>query len=57
MDIYRGKIKGYAGIPDFNNVREISLKADLKLLIREIICQVIEKTQETNTKMTNKTLE
>lgn len=45
LDIYKGKVKGFAGIPDNATVREIQLKAGLKLCVREIICEKIEKTQ------------
>ena len=55
LDVYKGKVKGFAGIPDNMNIRDIMLKADLKLIVREIICQVIEKTQQTTNRLTTQT--
>jgi len=44
LDVQRGKVKGFAGIPDNMEIRNLMLKAELKLIIRDIIIQVIEKT-------------
>jgi hypothetical protein len=44
LDVYKGKVKGFAGIPENMDIRDIMLKADLKLIVRDIIVQVIEKT-------------
>lgn len=45
LNIYKGKVKGYQGLPDNTYLRENFLKAELKLLVKEIIYQVIEKTK------------
>lgn len=44
LDLYKGKVKGYAGLPDNPREREIKLKGEIKLLVREIIQQVILKS-------------
>eukprot|EP00347_Sterkiella_histriomuscorum_P024298 403331615 len=53
LDIYKGKVKGFSGIPDNSTIREIQLKAGLKLNVREIICEKIEKTQMNSLSMQN----
>lgn len=37
LEFYKGKIKGFLGIHEDEEVRENAMKADLKLLIRDII--------------------
>ena len=37
LEFYRGKIKGFLGVHEDPDVRENSMKAELKLLIRDII--------------------
>mgnify|MGYP001571966130 CR=1 FL=1 len=37
LEFYKGKIKGFLQVPEDQEVRENSMKADLKLLIRDII--------------------
>lgn len=44
LDIFQGKIKGFQGVSEDKELRENLLKADLKLLIKDIICEVIEKS-------------
>lgn len=48
LAIYQGKIKGYSGVSEDKEFRENILKADLKLLIKEIMCDVIEKWNQQN---------
>ena len=43
LAIYQGQIKGYSGVSEDKEFRENILKADLKLLIKDIMCEVIEK--------------
>jgi hypothetical protein len=38
-DIYTGKIKGFKDVPEEKFMREETLKADLKIRIREIIIE------------------
>lgn len=45
ISIYKGKVKGYRGLLDNGFLRENMLKAELKLLVKEIIQQVVEKTK------------
>lgn len=44
LEIYKGKVKGYQGLLDNAYLRENFLRAELKLLVKEIIQQVIEDT-------------
>lgn len=44
LEIYKGKVKGYQGLLDNTYLRENFLRAELKLLVKEIIQQVIEDT-------------
>eukprot|EP00347_Sterkiella_histriomuscorum_P012402 403368713 len=46
LDIYKGNVKGYASLPDNLDQRENKLKDEIKLLVREIIQQVIYKTRQ-----------
>jgi len=41
LDIYHGKVKGFKGMIDDNQYRQHLMKADLKLLIKDIINEVI----------------
>lgn len=43
LEFYRGKIKGFVGVHEDQDVRENFMKADLKLLIREIIKDSVAK--------------
>jgi hypothetical protein len=45
ISIYKGKVKGYRGLLDHSFLRENILKGELKLLVKEIIQQVVEKTK------------
>ena len=45
LEIYQGKIKGYSGLPDTPSQRELKLKSEIKLLVKEIISKVIMKTR------------
>lgn len=51
LDFYRGKIKGFMGVPEDKEIRENSLKAELKLMIREFILEAIEKQNTLSTKL------
>jgi hypothetical protein len=42
LEFYRGKGKGYLGIHSNPVVRENSMKAELKLLMRDIVMEVVE---------------
>ena len=55
LSIYKGKVKGYSGLPDNAYLRENFLKAELKLLVKEIIYQVIEKTKIINDRRVTQT--
>ena len=48
LDLYQGKVRGYAGLPDTSYQRETKLKTEIKLLVREIIHQVILKEAKIN---------
>ena len=48
LDLYKGKVRGYAGLPDNSYQRETRLKTEIKLLVREIIHQVILKEAKIN---------
>ena len=37
LAIYKGQVKGLAGVPETTEVRESLMKAELKLLIRDIM--------------------
>jgi len=37
LEIYRGKIKGFSNVPEVREIREETMKAELKLLIKRII--------------------
>ena len=37
LDLYKGKVRGYSGLPDNAYQRETKLKTEIKLLVREII--------------------
>ena len=54
LNIYKGKVKGYQGLHDNTFLRENFLKADLKLLVKDIIFQVIEKTKTSQERRTSK---
>lgn len=43
LDFYRGNIKGFLGVIEDQDVREHAMKADLKLLIRDIISEMASK--------------
>jgi hypothetical protein len=45
LSIYQGKIYGYAGLPDSEYCREVLVKKELKVLVKEIIIQLIEKAK------------
>lgn len=42
LEIYKGRVKGYQGLVDNAYLRENFLRAELKLLVKEIIQQVID---------------
>ena len=42
LEIYKGRVKGYQGLVDNATLRENFLRAELKLLVKEIIQQVID---------------
>ncbi len=44
--IYKGKIKGYSNVPEIDEIREGSMRAEFKLLLREVIADVIKKQKE-----------
>mmetsp|Transcript_39648 Transcript_39648/g.38222 ORF Transcript_39648/g.38222 Transcript_39648/m.38222 type:complete len:222 (-) Transcript_39648:766-1431(-) len=52
LEFYKGKIKGFVGVPEDQEVREYSMKAELKLLIRDMIQETVAKfnviSQRTN---------
>ncbi len=41
IEIYKGRVKGYLGLVDNAYLRENFLRAELKLLIKEVIQEVI----------------
>ena len=43
IDIYVGKIKGYAGVPEQMSMRQEVMKGELKVLITGIINEQLEK--------------
>lgn len=43
LEFYRGKIKGFKGIHEDIEFRENTMKAELKLLIKDIIQDMINK--------------
>ena len=56
ISIYKGKVKGYRGLLDNSLLRENLLKAELKLLVKEIIQQVVEKTKQESDRIISETL-
>jgi hypothetical protein len=56
ISIYKGKVKGYRGLLDNSFLRENLLKAELKLLVKEIIQQVVEKTKQEAERLAAETL-
>lgn len=42
LEIYKGRVKGYQGLSDNAQMRENFLRAELKLLVKEIIQQVVD---------------
>lgn len=41
LDIFEGKIKGFKGVVDDKDLRQESMKAELKLLVTELIDKLI----------------
>ena len=41
VSIYKGKVKGYSNVPEIADIREGVMKAEFKLLLREVIGEVI----------------
>lgn len=41
MDIFDGKIKGFKGVVDDKDLRQESMKAELKLLVTDLIDKLI----------------
>jgi len=41
MDIFNGKIKGFKGVVDDRDLRQESMKAELKLLVTDLIDKLI----------------
>ena len=41
MDIFDGKIKGFNGVVDDKDLRQESMKAELKLLVTDLIDKLI----------------
>lgn len=39
IDIYTGKVKGFRDVPEQEEMRQETMKAELKLLIRNIIIE------------------
>ena len=48
IDIYTGKVKGFKDVPEEKYMREETLKADLKIRIRNIIMEQLEKWASMN---------
>ena len=46
IDIYTGKVKGFKDVPEEQYMRQETMKAELKLLIRMIITDQLEKWAE-----------
>jgi len=46
IDIYTGKVKGFRDVPEEQYMRQETMKAELKLLIRMIITDQLEKWAE-----------
>lgn len=43
IDFYTGKVKGFRNVPEQPEVRQETMKAELKLLIRKIITDQLDK--------------
>jgi hypothetical protein len=56
ISIYKGKVKGYRGLQDNSFLRENFIKGELKLLVKEIIQQVVEKTKQEAERLAAETL-
>jgi hypothetical protein len=56
INIYKGRVKGYKGLLDNGFLRENLLKGELKLLVKDIILQVIEKTNAESARIIADTL-
>jgi hypothetical protein len=56
ISIYKGRVKGYRGLLDNAMLRENTIKGELKLLVKEIIAQVIEKTKQECDRVITETL-
>ena len=50
LEFYNGKVKGFKGIHEDSEVRETTMKAELKLLIRDIISEMIAKWNVLNSR-------
>ena len=48
IDIYMGKVKGFKDVPEEQLLRQETMKAELKLLIRTIITDQLEKWAESD---------
>jgi hypothetical protein len=51
LEFYKGKVKGFKGIHEDIEVRETTMKAELKLLIRDIISEMIAKWNVMNSRI------
>ena len=51
LDIFDGKIKGFKGVVDDRDLRQESMKAELKLLVTDLIDKLIVQWQNMATKM------
>lgn len=56
ISIYKGRVKGYKGLLDNGFLRENLLKGELKLLVKDIILQVIDKTKQESDRIISQTL-
>jgi hypothetical protein len=43
IDFYAGKVKGFREVPEEEQLRQESMKAELKLLVRRIITDQLDK--------------
>lgn len=56
IDIYTGKIKGFKDVPEEQFMRQESMKAELKLFIRMVVTEQLEKWGEDSGAIRNPSL-
>lgn len=54
VDIFFGNIKGFRDVPEEQYMRQEAMKAELKLLIRNIITDLLESWNQVNQKKNSK---